>query len=436
VITRELDYGADFSVTRLAGMMAQHMPSISVGGFPVAGQPLVLARRDYDALLDATARLLNLQRKAIANLAPDSRGRLAALKCDPAAFPRFVADEQFELQHAIDMARADVILSPGGPRFIEFNVGGGFAGMVQFEVLRRIWADVGAARHEPPLAGNSPFSPLADLVTRTCAENGAPPSAVFLTSFDDSGRTMGELDSQLRFLREYAVPAEYADVRSLDPGHIMSRSPRPVGIVQLSEREAVDAGWDITALLDLVASGMTAIPSQSARLVDSKKVMALLSEGLPWMSDADHALVRRYIPWTRIVRDRIVDWAQRSCHIQQLLIAEKHRFVLKGSAGLSGKEVIFGAHCTPHEWEQLVTAALETEYYIAQEVVDSVRVPVRVLHDAAGSHEYCTVKMVVSPFCLGGIPVGCHVRMDPAEGVGLVTRSTGAFPGCLLGAPC
>jgi hypothetical protein len=178
------------------------------------------------------------------------------------------------------MARADVILSPDGPRFIEFNVGGGFAGMVQVDVLRRIWAEISATSHEPVLAWDSPFAPLADLITRTCAENGDPPAAVFLNSFDDSGRTLGELDSQLRFLREYAVPAEYTDVRSVDPAQILSRSPRPVGVVQLSEREAVDAGWDITPLLGLIASGMTAIPSQSARLADSKKVMALLSDAL------------------------------------------------------------------------------------------------------------------------------------------------------------
>lgn len=62
----------------------------------------------------------------------------------------------------------------------------------------------------------------------------------------------------------------------------------------------------------LKLAGLTAIPSQSARLVDSKKMLARLSEGLPWMSDAGRALVSRFVPWTRIVRDRIVHWRGRT----------------------------------------------------------------------------------------------------------------------------
>lgn len=433
--TAGLDYAAGVPLARLASVLAAQLPSISVSGFPVAAQPIILPRRDYADLLDATAGLLRLQHTAVKKMAADHEGRLAELKADRAGFPRFVADDHFEMLHAIDMARADVILGPTGPQFIEFNVGGGFAGMVQFEVLRRIWRDVGAAGGQPPLTADSPYDSLAALISRTCAGTGSRPAVLFLNSFDDSGRTSAELETQLGFLRERGVPAGFADVRTISVDEVLAASPRPVVIVQFSEREALDAGWDISSLLQMLAAGMTAIPSQSARILDSKKVMALLSEGLPWMLEADHALVRRYVPWTRIVRDRTVHWAGRACHIQQLLVEEQSKFVLKGSAGLSGKEVTFGAHCTADNWAKLVASALETEYYVAQEVVESARVPIRVLHDEAGSHDYSTVKMVVSPFCIGGIPTGCHVRMDPTAGLGLVTRGTGAFPGCLLGAP-
>lgn len=433
--TAGLDYAAGFPLARLAKIMASQLPSISVSGFPVAAQPIVVPRRDYADLLTATAAFLRLQHAAVKNMAADHTGRLAELKADRVDFPRFVADDHFEMLHASDMARADVILGPTGPQFIEFNVGGGFAGMVQFEVLRRIWREVGDACGQPPLTAGSPFDSLAALISRTCAETGRRPEVLFLNSFDDSGRTPAELETQLGFLRERGVPARFADVRTVSVEDVLAASARPVVIVQFSEREALDAGWDISSLLHMLAAGMTAIPSQSARLIDSKKVMALLSEGLPWMGKGDYALVRRYVPWTRIVRDRTVHWGDRAWHIQQLLIEEQPKFVLKGSAGLSGKEVTFGAHCTADRWAQLVSSALDTEYYVAQEVVESVRVPIRVLHDDVGRHDCSTVKMVVSPFCIGGIPTGCHVRMDPTAGLGLVTRGTGAFPGCLLGAP-
>ena len=345
-----LDHSVSIPSGRLAAMMAEQLPSISVGGFPVAGQPLITSRHHYTTLLDATARLLRLQLIAVSNLASDSLSRRVALKADPAAFPRFTADEEFELAHAVDMARADVIIGPDGPRFIEFNVGGGFAGMVQFEVLRRLWRDVRLACGQPELTGENPFVPLANLVKQACARGCVEPAVLVLTSSDDTGRTSEELRTQCHFLREQGVSATFADVRSISPTGILSATQRPVVVVQFSEREALDEGWDLSHLLALIQAGVVAIPSQSARLVDSKKVLALLSEGLPWMSEADHALVRRFVPWTRVVRDRVVRWRDRNYPIRRLLHDERRRFLLKGSAGLSGKEVTFGAHCAPQDW--------------------------------------------------------------------------------------
>ena len=67
-------------------------------------------------------------------LAGDRAGRIAALGIDPADCPLFTPDEDFELRHSADMTRADVIIGPDGPKFVEFNVSGAFGGMVHFQL--------------------------------------------------------------------------------------------------------------------------------------------------------------------------------------------------------------------------------------------------------------------------------------------------------------
>ncbi|MDQ3762556.1 MAG: hypothetical protein M3460_13065 [Actinomycetota bacterium] len=99
------------------------------------------------------------------------------------------------------------------------------------------------------------------------------------------------------------------------------------------------------------------------------------------------------------------------------------------------KEVIFGVDCSPSDWQRLIASAVETEYYVAQEVVEFVHVPVRVMYDDNGNSDFIVAKLIVSPFCIGGVSSECHVRMDSAQKIGVVTQGAGALPGCLLGAP-
>jgi hypothetical protein len=436
VINSSTAYGAQFPRKRLAEILGEHMPALSVSGFPAAAHPIALPKPQYSELLDATGRLLALELEAVKRLAADHAGRLEALKANPEEFPRPFRDEDYEMRHAADMARADVIIGPHGPRFIEFNVGGGFGGMVQFETQRRIWQQVGAECGEAQLTGTDPFLSLANLISRTSAELGrCHPAALFLYSGGDSGRTEPQLRSQVRYLREHGVQAENADFRYLTASDVSSELEEPLGIFQFSEREALDEGWELSALLRLLDSGFAGLPPQSCRFVDSKKIMGLLSEGLPWMTEGDHALVRRYIPWTRIMRDHTAHWRGRKGHLQDILNQEQENFVLKGASSLGGKEVIFGHECSADQWQRLVASAIETEYFVAQEVVESVRVPVDVIHDEDGNSETISAQLIVKPFSIGGVASGCRARVDSATKSRVVSLETGSAAACVLGSP-
>jgi hypothetical protein len=419
---------------RVAEILRHDLRGLSMGGFPLAAEPIVVPRTSYRGLLAATERLLRLHHTAVAELAPDQQGRMAALRADPADFPRFTSDDAFEMRHAADVARADVLISASGPQFIEFNVGAGVSGMVPFEVLRRAWLRIRAECGRPALTGGDLFARLAAWVARTCGDLRIAPSALLIGTLDDPGKTPRHFDVQSELLGGHGVPARFVELRDL-----LTAGPAGVreglGVVQFSEYEARARGWDLSPLVSAMAAGLTTVPSQSARLLDSKKTLALLSEGLPWMTEADRDLVRRLVPWTRIAGDRLVRWRGEWHGLPRLLIDRQRQFVLKGAAGLSAQEVFIGATTSRERWHQIVREAIETQYYVAQEAVAPIRHPVPVMLDESGRTETILATSVVSPFCVGGVAVGCHVRFDHATKPAPLSRSSGAMLGCLLGAP-
>nr|WP_042193698.1 hypothetical protein [Kibdelosporangium sp. MJ126-NF4]CEL20855.1 hypothetical protein [Kibdelosporangium sp. MJ126-NF4]CTQ98340.1 hypothetical protein [Kibdelosporangium sp. MJ126-NF4] len=404
--------------------------------FPLAGEPIVVPPRSYQSLLDATTRLLELHHTAVANLAPDTGGRMKALKADPAMFPRFTADDAFEMRHAAHVARADVMVGANGPQFLEFNVGAGVGCMAQFERLRRAWQHIRYETGQPALAGTDLYAQLADVITRSCADLGRGPSVLLIDTFDDLDMTQEYMRAQLDMLREHGVRARFVELRHLrEQAGPAEELENLLGIVQFSEIEAHKFGWDVSGLLSAMAAGLTAVPSQSARLLDSKKVLALLSEGLPWMSGDDRDLVRRFVPWSRVVADRRVEWRGRTHDLPRLLVERRELFVLKLAAGLYSEEIYFGATSGDREWENLVATAVTSEDYVVQELVTPVRPPLKVMLDESGRTETVHAKAVISPFCVCGRATGCYVRFNTATGPGILAAKAGLMRGCLLGAP-
>lgn len=404
---------------RLATAIQREMRGIPMGEFPIAAEPVMVPATSYDELLSATRALLDLQRRAVLNLAPDLPGRVAALEIDPAYLPRLTDDEAFELRHCADVARADVMITADGPRFIEFNVSASINGLVQFDSLRR-------ARGLDAVP--SVFALLARMLTTAAAELGLPPSVLLIGTRHDPDFAGGHYDAQVGFLRENGVPARFTDMEELET---VDDLRSVLGLIQFSEHEALTNGWDLSQVPAAQLAGLRAIPSQSTRLVDSKKTLALISEGLPWMSVAERELVRRYVPWTRVMGDRHVEWRGRRCELPRLITERQELFVLKGAGGYGSQEVFFGPNTDPQEWERLVREAADSRYYVAQELVRPVRHPLRLLHDSTGKTETITANSVVSPFCIGEGATGCLLRFNDSSGPGAVTVHSGARLGWL-----
>ena len=435
---------------RIAAIMGEELRGLGPPAFPVALQPLVVPPESFAELLSATAGLVALLRKAVRNAAADQDGRIEALGIDRADCPFFVADEDFELRHCADMARADVVIAADGPKFIEINVSGAVGGPADMHACHQGWRRITGQAGRPPFTGADIWAPLAALVKRTCAELGAAPSAVIVDHLSevDPTNTPRTVQLQVDGLGAHGVRARHLDPADLLTGIGLTGIGRngrrltgtrpsgplrePLGLAEFDLADARAAGCDLSPVRTALDAGFVAIPSQTSWLLHSKKTLAALSEGQPWMGPGERELAGRYLPWTRTVADRPVWWRGRRYDLPRLLTEHRESFVLKGATGCSGQEVVFGARTEAGDWARQVEQAVRTGYPVAQEVVVSDTTPVDVLLES-GEIVRVAANPVVSPFCIGGVPAGCHARFAPAGPPGLVRVADGAVLTCLLG---
>jgi hypothetical protein len=419
--------------------MSEELRGLGPPVFPMALQPLVVPPQSFRELLSATAGLVALLHKAVRNAAAGRDGRIDALGIDRADCPFFVPDEDFELRHCADMARADVVIAADGPKFIEINVSGAVGGLADMGAYHRGWRRIAGQAGRRPFAGVDIWPLLAALVKRTCAELGTVPSAVIVDHFSDVDPTNKPRTMRLQVdgLSEHGVRAQHLDPADLLSGIGLSgiglsgQLREPLGLIEFDLADAREAGCDLGPVRVALDAGFVAIPSQTSWLLHSKKTLAWLSEGQPWMSRAERALADRYLPWTRTVGDRAVSWRGRRYDLPGLLTEHRESFVLKGATGCSGKEVVFGAGTDAGDWARRVEQAVRTGYPVAQEVVVPDTTPVDVLLES-GETVRVAANSVVSPFCIGGVPAGCHARFAPSGPPGLVRVADGAVLTCLL----
>jgi hypothetical protein len=403
-------------------------------GFPFPLQPMVVPQSSYRELLSATAELMPLLRRTVVELAADREGRIAALGIDPADCPLFTPDEDFELRHCADLARADVIIGPDGPKFVEVNVGP-FGGMPHFLQSQKIWARVREKAGRPAFVAADPYSRLARLVVATSAELGVPPSAVLVGTAKDWGPDTSnrKFEVEIDALRGQGVPAIHLELEELLAGIGLPDEIRwPLGIATFTPMDAEEVGYSLDPARAAQEAGMVLLPSQSAWLLHTKKTLALLSEGLPWMTRRDTELVERYVPWSRVVGDRKVRWRDERHDLPRLLIEHQESFVLKGATGWSCREVFFGWTTPAPRWAELVEEAVRTGYFIVQERVHLETYPMDLMTES-GEIKRIQAESIVSPFSIGGESAGCFVRFAEADNQTLALGGEGVGRSCLLG---
>jgi hypothetical protein len=353
-------------------------------------------------------------------------------------------------------ARPDFLIEQGRPRLLEFNnstrLGGAMVTPRLAEAYARLCPQSGL--HPPPSTVTARTATLARML-RAGNGNGngnghghGHAGRLLMPVYwgiDNAGRarryetvTAPILAAAQRMGIE-VVQADLADLRLDAAGRLLAADvPIDLVLLQWGGNRIVNDGGGLAALLAADrARTVELFPRTESALISSKAVLAWLHEdcnaGL--LYTADHALVRKHVPWT-VCLGLDGDPAAHEKRLR-MMTGERDRLVAKPAVGKSGNDVIFGNQTSPQDWSDVIHAA-HTWPVVLQHRVASDRITMPFRDQDSGRQVSAQVPFVLSPFMVDGAAASVAVRhMGPAVSAGdvVISASRGAYQSTALLAP-
>lgn len=385
--------------------------------------PITLPRASYAELFRATSALTDLIRRTALEAAPTTEGRLAAYRMPESEHQLFLADQFTEERYADCVVRPDVVIGPDGPRFLEFNVSGALGGPVEshcrMEVWRRLYAD---DQGRLPFTYQDPFAARTGMFRDLSAELGVPPRVALLGSRRDQGDLTRYFDLQVDYFNNHGLIARFFEPEDLhEAWDCPPRLRYPVGLRDFTIPDWAELGIDTAPVQAALDHGCLLVGTQTSTFLSSKLTMGMLSEGRPWMTAAEQALVDRYLPWTRVLSHRFTTRGAARVDLVRYAVDHRESLVLKESIGMSGKQVVIGRDTSQAQWEAAVTAAGETGTSVVQEFVAPRTCRQPMMADGEERPHDADIAPVLGPLLFGGRPAGMFARFFGDGSTGVVS---------------
>ncbi|MBO8188125.1 hypothetical protein [Streptomyces spirodelae] len=354
------------------------------GERPPPARPHVLPHGRYDELFETTAALLALVRRAVLALGPTWPERLVALGADPADHPPYSGLESTETDCCTMLASGEFVVGETGPRLVALGAGASLDSAEDVTALSS--ASQGQAggtlfAHDPRAAR---AAALADL----CAHRGLPRSVALVGP--------GFAPDDAHDLRQRGFTTALLGPDRL-PG-ALGRPGRPRYALGLLSGARPAADQDRARLRDAQRAGLLLLPPLSSTLLADRRALALVSEGLPWMTHGERSLVERRLPWTRLALAGRTWWHGTEQELPELLLAQRERFVVKHAVAGAGP-LVAGHETDERTWTAAVRRAFRNADSVVQEYVRPAPAP-----------------LTLSARLFADRPGGCRVRY-PLAGV-------------------
>ncbi|WP_103535587.1 hypothetical protein [Streptomyces sp. SM11] len=392
--------------------------------------PVVLPAAQGAELEDAIAYLAGLLRRAVRHLGDDCVSRHRALGLDE-RLTEFYGDEEFENAYATVMGRPDVILTDTGWKFIEFNFCSSTGGQVYVHLLNELWRQLLPDDVLSTLTLADPLKTRGDMLRTILDDLGLDPYVALVgylpdVFLSDSGGNRRYYEIEADALRKSGIRAEYFETDEFIDALGSRGGEFPLVLERTVPQEWIDAGRELGPLLTIRKCGSAVLTPQSSYQAANKQLFALLSQGQDWMSDRDREFVQRYIPWSRSVREEIVEYRGASWELDELLRRRRTDFVLKRSDGDQNFDVHIGSLTDASTWEDVIAKAHEAGTWIAQETVHSTEIHADVLDCDRGEYLGIATRAVFGPLFMGGRMTGCGVRYDVPTPGGSAPKAAGS----------
>lgn len=400
--------------------------------------PVIVSEGHQQRIGRVAVKLTALLRSVVFDLFGDDMAAAKRWFRTPADYP---FEYMFSAPNGLDycITRVDFALTRDGPRVLEFNMGPGIGGweVFLFEQLYRsdphfewLYRD-----GDYPLLTYQPIKQLMAHAFRTVRGHFG------LSANDPITLGIGVIPSvaatgseALRSLRD-PLRAGHAggDAHANYDIHCFSAE----STIHCTDDEVLIDGKHVHAFLDFThetslqerfikpfKSGSVLLFNAPAPVVlGSKSTVALLSlaaEHLP--NEADRALLRHIVPWTRRLEPGTrLAYNTYEGPIREVLLENRESLVLKPDNKRSGLGVVIGARTDERTWQAAVDDALHANDFVAQELCSSDRLL------ASTDGVVCEHDVVWSAFVFGNEFAGSYARMQPAAvGGGVVNVNRGA----------
>ena len=400
--------------------------------------PYLLSTNDVRELT-RSVRMISSLLEQVVQLALSSVTFMEQVGVSPNLEELAVSDAPSRL--AIEFARYDYIPTPGGPRFLEFNVdspaGATFSNILDTE-FQKLEAGRDAGMHT-----TFPSAPTVDLYcdallaaykehARATEEN----PNVAVVDFDGTP-TLPEQQLVVDCLKARGLEAAVIDPREFefkteDKGlyhgdtrfHLICRRAL---VPELARRRVLIAPF-LRALR--YADVVTVNPLRS-RLAGNKGVLEILTSNAfdRFFTPAENQEKIRLLPWTRKLVERKTDYLGREIDLLPYVASRPDKFVLKPGAGFGGEDVILGPHCDKDEWLKRLDEAVNQQGVVQEYVpVREHVIPMIEGTEVVDQKKYLTL----GAFAIRGEYAGCIGRVsdDPVVNV---RRGGGIVPVLELG---
>jgi hypothetical protein len=334
-------------------------------------------------------------------------------------------------------SRLDAFLLPDTLRFAEYNAESP-AGLGYTETLAEIFDPLPVMerfreRYETrsyPLS-----SAILDALLGSYREWGGTASPPFVAIVDwREVPTWSEFEIlRDRFVKR-GVPTVVCDPRDLEfDGRRLSVGGRPIDLVyrRVLINDILARPDETRALMDAYESRAVAVANTMRCKIPHKKALfAVLTDdrNRRLFSDSERELVRRHIPWTRLVREGKTHHDDRDVDLLPYLRSGREHLVLKPNDDYGGHGVTLGWETPEAAWDDAIQTALSGAKgaWVVQE-----RIPIRreIFPQFESGHpvEMRDVLVDLAPYLFRGKLAGFLTRLS-ATGLANVSSGGGQVP--------
>ncbi|MGW9169970.1 hypothetical protein [Streptomyces decoyicus] len=385
---------------------------------PVPIRPVLITSERGRELEEASIRLLDLVDRtcrAHASSVAELADRVGYIRPTVS----LLSDNPAQNCAVLGMARPDVVISGGAPKFVECNIDSAIAGPEQIASLNGFFRDTVRSTGWEWLDDERVGIPdslraRSQLVVDSAKARGVDRPEVRVLGWSAEGfgseRYFSDVISDLA---GRGVSCEFALPGDLDFSTFLTHQGRRVDFVlrMFTTGDAAEDGLDLTPLaLSTETDTALTLSPELGTLYTSKRILAWLSESADELSSADREFVDTYLAWTRVVSDTEVTWKGDRVGLLKLLRTNRHGFLLKPFDQRGGAGCVVGRDVEESEWEEALESAVANGRYVAQEFWPPDPINVPVFHHADGEVRSISAAAVFSPIIFGRRLSGVLVR--------------------------